>query len=105
VMDTLFRDDECRIRTDHAPANFTTLRHIAHNLIRSSRQRQLASQTQGRRMGLPCKSNRRMIFSPDSPGPATRGGEPMQRSRSGPACGWPTRTIGSAGPGRPPRPW
>ena len=34
VMDMLFRDDECRIRTDHAPANFTTLRHIAHNLIR-----------------------------------------------------------------------
>jgi hypothetical protein len=24
-----FRDDECR--TEHAPANFTTLRHIAHN--------------------------------------------------------------------------
>jgi predicted transposase YbfD/YdcC len=34
VMDMLFRDDECRIRTDHAPANFTTLKHIAHNLIR-----------------------------------------------------------------------
>jgi predicted transposase YbfD/YdcC len=24
VMDMVFRDDECRIRTDHAPANFTT---------------------------------------------------------------------------------
>jgi predicted transposase YbfD/YdcC len=34
VMDMVFRDDECRIRTDHAPANFTTLKHIAHNLIR-----------------------------------------------------------------------
>jgi predicted transposase YbfD/YdcC len=34
VMDMIFRDDECRIRTDHAPANFTTLKHIAHNLIR-----------------------------------------------------------------------
>ena len=34
VMDMLFRDDECRIRTDHAPANFTTLKHIALNLIR-----------------------------------------------------------------------
>ena len=33
VMDMVFRDDECRIRTDHAPANFTTLRHMAHNLI------------------------------------------------------------------------
>ena len=33
VMDMAFRDDECRVRTDHAPANFTTLRHMAHNLI------------------------------------------------------------------------
>ena len=36
VMDMVFRDDECRIRTDHAPANFTTLKHIAHNLIRKA---------------------------------------------------------------------
>jgi predicted transposase YbfD/YdcC len=36
VMDMLFRDDECRIRTDHAPANFTTLKHMAHNLIRKA---------------------------------------------------------------------
>lgn len=34
VMDMLFRDDECRIRTENAPANFTTLKHIAHNLYR-----------------------------------------------------------------------
>lgn len=34
VMDMLFRDDECRIRTEHAPANFTTVRHIALNLTR-----------------------------------------------------------------------
>jgi predicted transposase YbfD/YdcC len=36
VMDMVFRDDECRIRTDHAPANFTTLRHMALNLIRKA---------------------------------------------------------------------
>jgi predicted transposase YbfD/YdcC len=36
VMDMLFRDDECRIRTHHAPANFTTLKHMAHNLIRNA---------------------------------------------------------------------
>jgi predicted transposase YbfD/YdcC len=36
VMDMTFRDDECRIRTDHAPANFTTIKHIAHNLIRKA---------------------------------------------------------------------
>jgi predicted transposase YbfD/YdcC len=34
IMDMTFRDDECRLRTDHAPANFTTIKHIAHNLIR-----------------------------------------------------------------------
>jgi predicted transposase YbfD/YdcC len=34
VMDMVFRDDECRLRTDHAPANFTTIKHMALNLIR-----------------------------------------------------------------------
>ena len=36
VMDMTFRDDECRIRTENAPANFTTLRHMAHNLVRKA---------------------------------------------------------------------
>jgi len=36
VMDMIFRDDECRVRTNHAPANFTTLKHMAHNLIRKA---------------------------------------------------------------------
>ena len=36
VMDMIFRDDECRVRTQHAPANFTTLKHMAHNLIRKA---------------------------------------------------------------------
>jgi predicted transposase YbfD/YdcC len=34
VMDMLFRDDECRIRTANAPANFTTIKHMAGNLLR-----------------------------------------------------------------------
>jgi len=34
VLDMVFRDDECRLRTDNAPANFTTLKHMALNLIR-----------------------------------------------------------------------
>lgn len=34
LMDCVFRDDECRIRTKHAPANFTTIKHMAHNLLR-----------------------------------------------------------------------
>ena len=36
VMDMIFRDDECRVRTNHAPANFTTIKHMAHNLIRKA---------------------------------------------------------------------
>ena len=36
VMDMIFRDDECRVRSDHAPANFTTIKHIAHNLLRTA---------------------------------------------------------------------
>jgi predicted transposase YbfD/YdcC len=34
VMDMVFRDDECRVRQGHAPANFTTIKHMAHNLTR-----------------------------------------------------------------------
>ena len=36
VMDMTFRDDECRVRTDNAPANFTTIKHLALNLIRKN---------------------------------------------------------------------
>ena len=32
----MFRDDECRVRTDHAPANFTTIKHMAQNLLRTA---------------------------------------------------------------------
>lgn len=34
VMDMIFRDDECRVRTENAPANFITIKHMAHNLLR-----------------------------------------------------------------------
>jgi predicted transposase YbfD/YdcC len=34
VMDMVFRDDECRIRTANAPANFATVKHMASNLLR-----------------------------------------------------------------------
>lgn len=36
VMDMTFRDDESRVRTDNAPVNFTTIKHMAHNLIRNA---------------------------------------------------------------------
>ena len=34
VMDMVFRDDECRIRKQNAPANFATVKHMASNLLR-----------------------------------------------------------------------
>jgi predicted transposase YbfD/YdcC len=34
VMDMVFRDDECRVRKDHAPANFATIRHAAFNFLK-----------------------------------------------------------------------
>lgn len=37
VLDMVFRDDECRLRTDHAPANFSAIKHIALNLIRRAK--------------------------------------------------------------------
>ena len=36
VMDMTFRDDECRVRTDNAPANFAVIKHMAHNLLRNA---------------------------------------------------------------------
>ena len=36
VMDMVFRDDECRIRRDNAPANFATIKHMASNLLRQA---------------------------------------------------------------------
>ena len=36
VMDMTFRDDECRVRTDHAPANLAVIRHMAQNIIRQA---------------------------------------------------------------------
>ena len=34
VLDIAFREDDCRVRTDHAPQNLATLRHLALNLLR-----------------------------------------------------------------------
>lgn len=36
VMDMVFRDDECRVRTENAPASFTTIKHMAQNLFKKA---------------------------------------------------------------------
>jgi predicted transposase YbfD/YdcC len=35
VLDIAFREDECRVRKDHAPENLAVIRHMALNLLRS----------------------------------------------------------------------
>lgn len=37
VLDMVLRDDECRLRTENAPANLTTLKHMAINLIQRAK--------------------------------------------------------------------
>jgi len=37
IMDMVFRDDECRVRTENAPANFVTIKHMAYNLMRRAK--------------------------------------------------------------------
>ena len=52
VMDMTFRDDECRIRTDNAPENVVTLKHMAVNLARKAKGRELRPpRPQNRRLG------------------------------------------------------
>ena len=49
-MDMVFRDDECRVRTANAPANFTTIKHMASNLLRKAAGKD-SMQAQSCRMG------------------------------------------------------
>ena len=35
VMDIVFREDECRVRKRHGPANFVILKHITQNMLKS----------------------------------------------------------------------
>lgn len=49
VLDIAFREDDCRIRTGHAPENFARLRPIAFNLLK---------QETTNRHGLQVKRNR-----------------------------------------------
>ncbi len=40
VMDMAFRDDDCRIRKDNAPANFTIVKHMALNILKKAKGKQ-----------------------------------------------------------------
>ena len=71
VMDMIFRDGECRVRTDHAPANFATIKHMAHNLIRTAPGKaslRLKRKTAGWDDDFLAQLITRQASSPDSPG-------------------------------------
>ena len=40
ILDVTFREDQSRIRKDHAPENFAVLRHIALNLLKKEKTAQ-----------------------------------------------------------------
>lgn len=39
VLDMVFRDDDCRVRTENAPFNLAIVKHIALNLLRSKKNK------------------------------------------------------------------
>ena len=39
VLDMVFRDDECRVRTDNAPFNLAIVKHIVLNLLRTGKSK------------------------------------------------------------------
>ena len=39
VLDMIFRDDECRVRTDNAPFNLAIVKHIALNVLRTRKSK------------------------------------------------------------------
>jgi predicted transposase YbfD/YdcC len=51
VLDVVFDEDACRIRKDHAPQNFTVLRHIALNLLRQENTNKRGIKAKQKRAG------------------------------------------------------
>ncbi len=39
ILDVVFGDDHCRVRADHAPKNFTVIKHMAMNLLNRAKQK------------------------------------------------------------------
>jgi predicted transposase YbfD/YdcC len=48
TLDVTFREDQCRVRRDHAPQNLALLRQIAHNLLKN--ETGLKTGIQGKRL-------------------------------------------------------
>ena len=51
VLDVAFREDECRIRSGHAPENFTLLRHLALSALNQETTAQVGIKNKRLRAG------------------------------------------------------
>jgi len=51
VLDVAFQEDDCRIRTDHAPENFTLLRHLALSALNQEKTAKLGIKNKRLRAG------------------------------------------------------
>jgi predicted transposase YbfD/YdcC len=51
VLDVAMREDDCRIRTDHAPENFSLLRHLALSALNQEKSAKLGVKNKRLRAG------------------------------------------------------
>lgn len=51
TLDLTFKEDESRIRKDHAPQNFAILRQIALNLVKATKRKRLSIRTKRKKAG------------------------------------------------------
>lgn len=63
VLDIAFREDECRVRKDHAPQNLATLRHLALNLLRREKSAKIGVKNRRLRAGWDLRYLERVLVS------------------------------------------
>ena len=51
VLDIAFREDDCRVRKNHGPENFATLRRIAFNLLKQEKTAKMGVKARRHRAG------------------------------------------------------